>query len=163
MNKIIRIMLIAVALIAILAIAGGSGVWASPAAKAPQVISVSGNPAPLEARHLGSADGWNCGGVNVNPSQKKGVCSVATVLAGNNASVWAVAFGNKGTDFKNGVVSVTFKSGNLATICFAANPPIGNIYFQPVNSSTWVTIPFSFRKGQACATISENGLYAFGN
>ena len=162
MNKTIRIMLIAVALIVILAIAGGSGVWASPAVKAPQAVPVSGNPAPQDARHLGTADGWNCGGVNVNPTEEKGVCSVATVSTGNSDSVWAVAYGNKGTDFKNGIVSITFKSGSQAVICFAANPATGKIYFQSLYDNAWVAIPFSARNGQACASISENGLYAFG-
>jgi len=162
MNKIIRIALIVVAVVAIIAIAGGSGVWASQVAKAPQAVALSGNAAPAAIQNAGTAAGWNCGGVNVPSTDEKGVCSVATVTSGNGSSVWAVASGNQGTDFKNGVVSITFKSGNQATICFAADPITGKVYFEAPDSSTWTEIAFSIHNGQACANISLDGLYAFG-
>ena len=160
MNNKIRFVLILVALLAIVAVAGGTGVWASPAAKAPQAVAANANPAPAAQKNLGTASGTNCGGVKVQDGDTRSVCNVAVVTTDFSGNVFAVASGNQGSGFENGYVSLFFTSGS-ATICFAA-PTAGHIYFKAPNSDTWVVVGTTISNGKACAVVSLDGEYAFG-
>jgi hypothetical protein len=162
MNKNIRILLVVLALIAIVVIAGSKTVWSKPGPNSPvaQTDAVSAN-APLSVdANVGSVDPPNCtGSVTISGSESKSMCGEATLTGLGNVDVIATQRGREG-DFISKTISLVFTKGS-ARLCFAA-PNGGDIYFKANSSNAWTTFPTTIADGIACAVVSDSGAYCFG-
>lgn len=156
MNKTVRFLLVVALLVGVIAVAGGTAVWASPAAKAPEAVSAKADAALPAAGSLdGTVSGGDgCSGKRVQDGEKAGICGLATVATQVGSSVFAKASAG-------GILSLFFDRGS-ALICFAA-PHNGVIYFQPHPGANNVWFPIATRveNGRACANVSANGYYKF--